>query len=75
MKPVLRLEDEQLPAIKNWEVGKTYTVLVTMKQIAKHEKEDECCGEFEVLKVKDMSEKKEFDRKSVESAIQMKKKY
>ena len=39
--PVLRFTDNELPEIKSWEVGKTYTVELEMKMVEKSEITDE----------------------------------
>ena len=61
MKPMFRLSSSELPALKNWEVGEEYNLLVKVRQVGKHvgemheEEEGEqegFHGEFEILKAK-----------------------
>lgn len=56
MKPSLFLNAEELPEVKNWEVGNEYTLLVTVKQTGKdiHEynKKKSISAHFEICKIK-----------------------
>lgn len=36
-KNILRLSEKELPEIKDWEVGKTYEVVLTVKQMSKRQ--------------------------------------
>lgn len=38
--PTIRFDDKQLPEIKDWEVGKEYRIVLTVKQIAKRQGEE-----------------------------------
>lgn len=64
MKPYIHLDETNLPDMKNWEVGKEYKILLTVRQTSKNEHEDyqdkkdtHVSGGFEVLKVKNVTEK------------------
>lgn len=35
--PKISLTDKQLPDVKDWEVGKTYKIVLTIKQVAKRQ--------------------------------------
>lgn len=52
-KPTLHLSVEDLPAIKNWEVGKKYKIALKVKEVSKMQSEDHNCGIFEIEKAKE----------------------
>ncbi len=63
-KARIHLNAEDLPAIKNWKVGSTYTIKLKVKQVGAHQDtygdKKMHRAEFEVLSAKDGSEKKEY---------------
>lgn len=47
------LNSTQLKAIKDWDVGGEYTVVLKLKQVSKELEDDgSICAEFEILSVK-----------------------
>lgn len=57
--PEIRIASEKLKSVKDWEVGKQYKILVSVKQISKEtlEKGGILAG-FEILGFKDMTEER-----------------
>lgn len=54
MEPMIEISSSQLKAVKDWDVGKEYTVVMKLKQVSKElEEEGEICSEFEVLSIKE----------------------
>lgn len=52
MKPTLYLNSKDLPEIKNWKVGESYDLIVSVKQTGLHEGQGGVMmGEFEVQSV------------------------
>jgi hypothetical protein len=50
---MFELSSEQLKAVKDWDVGEEYTVVLKLKQVSKELEDDgTICGEFEILSVK-----------------------
>lgn len=51
MRPRLSLDSNTLPDVKNWKVGKTYTVILELKQTGLHEQYGGTglCADFEVI--------------------------
>ena len=50
---MFELSSSQLKAIKDWDVGEEYTVVLKLKQVSKELEDDgTICGEFEILSVK-----------------------
>ena len=50
-RPHLNFTEAELPAIKDWEVGEKYTLIVEVEQCAKHKRPEGFSAEFKVLKV------------------------
>lgn len=47
------LSSKKLKAVKDWDVGEEYTVVLKLKQVSKELEEDgTICAEFEILSVK-----------------------
>lgn len=46
--PHLMLSAKEFPPLKDWKVGKTYTVTATLKMTSVHMMDDHHDGEFEV---------------------------
>lgn len=62
MKPTLYLDTTDLPAIKDWETGKTYEVTVRMKMKSRNEHTEESgstrmSASFEISSMKPSDEK------------------
>lgn len=75
-KPRLHLSIEQLPEIEKWEVGEKYKVLVEIKQLSKHETDDEeheMCADFEVTHIKVLPISSNFTKDDVKVALDMEK--
>ncbi len=55
MNPRMSLDSSLLPEIKDWKVGKTYTVTLEIKQTGLHEQfdSDKLCADFEILNAKE----------------------
>lgn len=51
-KAMLCLSEKDLPEIKKWKVGKTYTLTLQVKQVGLHEGSDGLRGDFEVQSAK-----------------------
>lgn len=51
-KPHLYLDQEDLPAIKKYDVGDTYTAIYKCKMISKRDENGKISGEFEILSIK-----------------------
>lgn len=50
---MFELSSEQLKAVKDWDVGEEYTVVLKLKQVSKELEDDgSICAEFEILSVK-----------------------
>lgn len=50
------LNSEQLKAIKDWDVGEEYTVVLKLKQVSKELEDDgKICAEFQILSVKEQN--------------------
>lgn len=51
--PTVTLSTKDLPAIKEWQVGKTYQLTLKVKQMAMRQYKDQpTTADFEILKVK-----------------------
>lgn len=49
MKPTMYISSKQLPALKDWKVGESYDLIVSVKQIGLHENSDgSMSGDFEI---------------------------
>lgn len=68
-KPTLYLSERDLPALKDWEVGKNYQILLKVRQISKSEqtKTEYSPGgmnaSFEIIKAEDGSEEMDDKQK------------
>lgn len=50
-RPRITLDEKTLPAVRDWEVGGKYDIMLTVKQVGKHEMEGSMLdGTFEVIK-------------------------
>jgi len=50
---MFELSSSQLKAVKDWDVGEEYTVVLKLKQVSKELEDDgTICAEFEILSVK-----------------------
>ncbi len=49
--PHVGFDYKQLPEAKNWEVGKTYTLTLLVKQVGKTEDDYGSRADFEIIKV------------------------
>ncbi len=50
--PSIHLNSKNLPAIKDWEVGEEYSVMLKIKQTSKSiENDQECSGSFEIREI------------------------
>ena len=54
--PHLRLNQKQLPEIKNWKVGETYTIAVKMKKKSSRIEENEISACFAITGIKNISD-------------------
>ncbi len=52
MKPHLCLSETDLPAVKRWKVGNTYTVVLDIKQVGSHLMDKRISADFEVESVR-----------------------
>lgn len=65
----LELKDAQLPEVKEWTVGNTYQVTLTIKQVKAEVEGEGVCAKFDIVKVesaKPVKEKKEKPTEDVE---------
>lgn len=61
--PHINLGEKELPAIKDWKVGQTYTVELTVKEEGSHLRDDNTIhAEFCVLNVKAIKRRKKYDQ-------------
>lgn len=75
-KPRLRLTVEQLPELEKWQVGERYKVLIEIKQLSKHEMDEdehEMCADFEITNIKVLPIKSNFTKDDVKVALDMEK--
>lgn len=61
MKPMLHVSGDMLPDIKDWNVGKTYTVTIEMKQTGMHESDGKVSGDFEIISIEPEDAKESSD--------------
>lgn len=59
--PCVYLSSDQMPEMKNWEVGETYQLVIEVVQKSKNETEDRTSGEFELVAYKYMPKKEMED--------------
>lgn len=55
--PNFYVDAEQMPEIKNWEVGKEYYLVVKVEQKSKNEREDSVDASFDIISYKHLKEK------------------
>jgi len=50
MKPTISIDENQLPEIKNWKIGKTYMIELSVELTGLHKKYDSdmICADFEI---------------------------
>ena len=56
--PTFYIDANQMPEIKDWEVGKKYRLVVEVEQKSRNEREDMIDGSFEIVAYKHLADKK-----------------
>ena len=55
-KPRLYLDQDDLPSVKKYDVGDTYSAVIKCKMVGKHESDSgKISGDFEILSIKPIS--------------------
>ena len=67
MKPTFQITAKELPDIKNWKVGQTYTMEVKAKQISYRVDNNETSASFEIVSIK--PEKESDETKNLKSKM------
>lgn len=64
-KPMLFLNSKDLPEIKDWKIGESYDLIVSVKQVGAHDNKGLISGDFEIQDIMSAPDQKSMDLEDI----------